>query len=325
VSIPLYQITYAQNREDLILAGILRSIDVGFYVDVGANHPQTDSVTKIFYDKGWSGINVEPQEHLVRELCRQRPRDINIQAGAASLPGTLRLRSFPAADGLSTFNTDLKRMYDSHPPDPVHEEISVEVVSLGEILLKHRPLGDIHFLKVDAEGMELEVLLGNAWERFRPWVLCLEGSLNGARTAAIKAFLGAWNYAPVFWDGVNDYFVAGERRSVWDGFSYAREIIMRGIPLYAGLVPYLSATDQPTALAQSAPPVSPTEATQLRELLALDGEAFVRAAYATVLSRASDAEGLKHYLAELNAGVSKTAILARLRNSGEGRRQRGGS
>ncbi len=70
---PHYKISYAQNFEDLILMGILREIPNGFYVDVGANHPEQDSVTKIFYDKGWSGINIEPNTVLYNELCIARP------------------------------------------------------------------------------------------------------------------------------------------------------------------------------------------------------------------------------------------------------------
>jgi GT2 family glycosyltransferase len=57
----------------------------------------------------------------------------------------------------------------------------------------------------------------------------------------------------------------------------------------------------------------------LKQLLALDGEEFVRAAYGTVFNRHADAEGLEHYVMELDAGVSKFAIVSRLRESEEGR------
>jgi FkbM family methyltransferase len=318
VPIPHYQITYAQNREDLLLAGILRKVECGFYVDVGANHPEADSVTKIFYDKGWSGINIEPHEHLIHELCRQRPRDINIQAGVASQPGTLRLRTYGVSDGLSTFSSDLKKMYESLQAGSAHTETAVEVQSLAEILLRHRPAGHIHFLKIDVEGLELEVLLGNAWERFRPWVVCLERGLNTARRDTIAAFLGAWRYIHVFFDGINDYFVPSERRDLWDGFSYAQEIIIGGIPLHAAFLPLLreSADRLPgprsTVMAR---------AKNVHELLGLEGEAFVRAAYATFLNRSPDPDGLANCLAELKAGDSKILILSRLRNSAEGQRQ----
>ena len=52
--------TYAQDKEDLILWQILEDVDHGFYIDVGANSPDIYSVTKLFYENGWNGINIEP-------------------------------------------------------------------------------------------------------------------------------------------------------------------------------------------------------------------------------------------------------------------------
>jgi hypothetical protein len=53
-------ISYGQNSEDVVLWRALRDIGTGFYVDVGAGDPKEDSVTHAFYERGWSGINIEP-------------------------------------------------------------------------------------------------------------------------------------------------------------------------------------------------------------------------------------------------------------------------
>jgi GT2 family glycosyltransferase len=63
----------------------------------------------------------------------------------------------------------------------------------------------------------------------------------------------------------------------------------------------------------------PVACRSLKQLLALNGGDFVRAAYATIFNRHPDNEGYENYLRELNAGVSKLAIVARLRESEEGR------
>jgi FkbM family methyltransferase len=321
MTLPKHRVTFAQNREDLMLDGILRTVAVGFYVDVGANHPDMDSVTKLFYEKGWSGINVEPNERLYAELCRQRPRDINLKAGLSSQEGTLRFRFYPLANGLSTCSAESKQLYETALKIP-YEESTVEVLTLRDVLLKYRPEGDIHFLKLDVEGLELEVLLGNAWDVFRPWVLCIERTLFHARRDAITAYLGACRYAPVFYDGLNDFFIANEKRALWSDFNYGREMLMHGPALHWSIAVNIDAA--PAPVEQPAPPVAPPEVTpasHVQELLALNGEGFVTGAYKTLLHRQPDADGLEHYLAELNAGVSKMAILARLRNSPEGRRR----
>ncbi len=67
-------ITYAQNREDIILHSFLMDVKKGFYVDVGAYHPIIDSVTKYFYEMGWSGVNIEPQSEFVQLLKTDRKK-----------------------------------------------------------------------------------------------------------------------------------------------------------------------------------------------------------------------------------------------------------
>ena len=39
-------VSYAQNYEDVMLARALRGVEQGFYIDVGAQDPVDDSVTK---------------------------------------------------------------------------------------------------------------------------------------------------------------------------------------------------------------------------------------------------------------------------------------
>jgi phytanoyl-CoA hydroxylase len=72
----------------------------------------------------------------------------------------------------------------------------------------------------------------------------------------------------------------------------------------------------------AAPVEAPSAVADVHALLALEGEPFVRAAYATVLHRDPDSEGLAHYLGELAAGVPKIEVVSRLRKSAEGRQVR---
>ena len=78
-------ISYAQNAEDVRLARLFDSSS-GFYVDIGAGDPTEFSVTKHFYDRGWSGINVEPGPAFER-LEQQRPRDVNLRLAVAPRVG----------------------------------------------------------------------------------------------------------------------------------------------------------------------------------------------------------------------------------------------
>ena len=244
MSIPHYKISYAQNFEDLLLAGILKSVENGFYIDIGANHPELDSVTKIFYDKGWFGINVEPNEVLYRELEAHRSRDINVKAAVSSQPGSLTLRIYEGLDGLSTISQEAKDAYATARARTPYVDEKVDVVCLSELIFTYRANADIHFLKIDVEGLELEVLLGNDWRKFRPWVLCLERNQDDARREAISTFLQLNRYDFVFFDGINDIAIAREKIELWKSFSYAQDIILDGVPVNYIFVRAMTALSQ---------------------------------------------------------------------------------
>ena len=53
-------VSYAQNFEDVILWRALKDVKDGLYIDVGEHDPEVDSVSLLFYQKGWRGIHVEP-------------------------------------------------------------------------------------------------------------------------------------------------------------------------------------------------------------------------------------------------------------------------
>ena len=96
-------ISYAQNYEDVMLWRALQEVKHGFYVDVGAADPEEWSVTRAFYDRGWSGINVEPLDEYFDKLSHARPRDTNLKVAVAREAGVRTLHTI-AGSGLSTFN-----------------------------------------------------------------------------------------------------------------------------------------------------------------------------------------------------------------------------
>jgi hypothetical protein len=81
-------ISYAQNFEDVILSRALSGVRKGFYVDVGAWDPCEHSVTYAFYQKGWRGINIEPNREYFGRLVTARPRDVNLGIAVGETDGS---------------------------------------------------------------------------------------------------------------------------------------------------------------------------------------------------------------------------------------------
>lgn len=216
-----YKAYYSQNREDLIIEGFFPDVKNGFYVDVGANHPFYHSVTKLFYDKGWHGINLEPNPMLLKQLQEHRPNDINLMLGIGDVPGKLNLRVYHSRDGLegiSTLSQNMKKGYsvNSNPDTKKYSDIEIDLVTLKQLFNEQKPQ-HIHFLKVDVEGFEYEVLKGNDWDKYRPEMICIESNhmIRDWRPVLRKA-----KYQLVFNDGINDYYLALESIFRKDYFDY---------------------------------------------------------------------------------------------------------
>jgi hypothetical protein len=94
-------VSHAQNFEDVMLWRCFGQLESGFYIDIGADDPVSDSVTKCFYEKGWSGINIDPSENSFTKLQADRKRDTNIQVAVDAIEGTIDFWNVPRT-GLST-------------------------------------------------------------------------------------------------------------------------------------------------------------------------------------------------------------------------------
>lgn len=226
-----YIVSYAQNFEDRIIEAFFPDVKAGTYVDVGANHPFYHSVTKIFYDMGWSGINVEPNPMLFEQIAEQRPKDKNLMIGLGNKPGELELRVYHSLDGLEGISTLAKEMKDNYATrtdknTKRFSDVKIQVETLKDAL-KKQGLNHIHFLKVDVEGYEYEVLEGNDWEKFRPELICIEANhiMKDWRPILKKA-----NYRLVFNDGLNNYYLAEESMKRAEHFDYA-QVFLQGAPL----------------------------------------------------------------------------------------------
>lgn len=201
-------ISYAQNFEDVMLWRALGGIEQGFYIDVGAADPVDMSVTKAFYDAGWRGVNIEPGRHYFERLREARPEDVNLDVALAERPGS-RVFHEIAETGLSTLHDEVA---EGHRRDGFRVSARpVTVMTLADVCRTHAT-GDIHFLKIDVEGAETDVIAGGDFERFRPWIILLEATEPGTTTLAYRwePMLLAARYEFVWFDGLNRFYVAAE-------------------------------------------------------------------------------------------------------------------
>ncbi|MBP0628099.1 FkbM family methyltransferase [Cupriavidus sp. AcVe19-1a] len=209
--------SYAQNLEDVLLWRALKHVPNGFYVDVGASDPDIDSVTRLFYEHGWSGINIEPEQDCWRRLCQARPRDINVAIAVGDSKGTVPFYSIPVR-GLSTLDSAVADAYRARGTNVFAQQIDVDTLSsvLGRYAM--RP---IHFLKIDVEGAERAVLKGLDLKVWRPWILVVEATKPNSTEQSHQLWepiILSAGYVFVYFDGLNRYYVAEEQQGVQFAF-----------------------------------------------------------------------------------------------------------
>jgi FkbM family methyltransferase len=199
-------VSFAQNHEDILLNRALAGRSDGFYIDVGACHPVCHSVTKLFYERGWHGINIEPNPRIYEILASDRSRDVNLPVGLSNREGTLLFHEVPAEVGSSTFSIQRTNLRTRGLELVEHR---VPVTTLARVCEQHVAT-TIDFLKIDVEAHEREVIEGANWGRFRPRIILVEANLP----ETWEPLLLSADYHFALYDGLNRYYVRAEDREL---------------------------------------------------------------------------------------------------------------
>jgi len=210
-------ISYAQNFEDVILWRALKHIENGFYVDIGAQDPNIDSVSKGFYERGWRGVHVEPTPIYARKLRDARRDEDVIEAAIGVSDDSISFYEIPET-GLSTGDLSIAEIH-RNSNLPVLER-RVEQMRLST-LFDQIGARAIHWLKVDVEGMEKAVI--DSWypSASRPWVVVVEST----KPRSSEISFGEWEptllklgYEFAYFDGLNRFYVHSSQQNIKASF-----------------------------------------------------------------------------------------------------------
>ncbi len=203
-------VSYAQNREDVVLWRALHDVEGGTYVEVGAHHATELSVSKAFYDRGWSGLCIEAMPQLAEEFAAARPRDTVVQAAVLDTDADTVVLHAVEGTGLSTVVDEVGAEHGEH--GWVVHDVEVPARRLDDLLDEHVE-GEVHWLLVDTEGAEPSVLASVDLRRWRPWVLVVEATAplsNEPTHESWEPGVLAAGYELCLFDGLSRFYVAEE-------------------------------------------------------------------------------------------------------------------
>lgn len=191
---------FSQFGEDAVLNKLLNNKTNGFYIDVGANHPTEINNTYYFYlNKGWRGINIEANPLLISNFNEVRPLDINLNLGVADVSSEMTFYML-ASSALSSFSEESAKRNSQEYNYPIVDKIKVKTDTLKNIINYYAPDKHIDFMSVDVEGLEIQVLKGNDWHKYRPDFLVVECNINAAE---LNRFIDEIGYNLIYDNGTN--------------------------------------------------------------------------------------------------------------------------
>lgn len=173
--------TYSQHGEDLQLLNIfsLLGIEKPSYIDLGSHDPEIISNTKLLYDRGSRGINVEANPNLIDAFKLMRPKDVNVNVGVGLVEGDADFLMYDKRSGRNTFS--LREAESISQLMKVREVIKLPVKTLNQIIDEYSGGKFPAILSCDIEGLDYDVLDTADMEKSKPIVIIVETRRSDTR------------------------------------------------------------------------------------------------------------------------------------------------
>lgn len=194
--------SYAQHGDDFMVLNLFKLLGIPkpSYLDLGAHHPTNISNTRLLYERGSRGVNVEANPNLIEAFRKERPEDRNINVGVGPVAGQASFFMYSDSSGRNTFSR--AEMESMRGLMTVSKEMVLPIVTLTTILNDY--FGTFpDFISCDIEGLDFDVLssanltLGS--------VVCVETRVQ--ETARMTAMMDRKGYFLYCRMGENLFFV----------------------------------------------------------------------------------------------------------------------
>jgi FkbM family methyltransferase len=192
---------YSQDKQDEYLeTNVFKGFKNGIFMDIGAHDGITINNT-IYFEKNnnWTGVNVEPIKTIYDKLVLNRPQCININCAVSNTDGTA---DFICNTGYTEMISGLKDNFDPRHFDRLEREnrqmgsttefITVNTKRVETICDEHN-ISHIHYLSIDVEGAEFDVIKSINFDKVYIDVIGFENNYNDVSIPIVE-YLENRNY-----------------------------------------------------------------------------------------------------------------------------------
>ncbi|MCI0700487.1 MAG: FkbM family methyltransferase [Planctomycetia bacterium] len=168
--------SYAQFGEDLVTHSLFLSLSISkpSYLDIGASEPIRFSNTFLFYERGSTGVLVEPNVDLSDKIRRLRPQDKLLVAGIGVddlAEADYYIMTHP---DLNTFDKRQVKHLEDTTEQRLVRVVKMPLININRVMVEHFGGSAPDLLSIDIEGLDYDVLKTLDYTRFRPKVICAE-------------------------------------------------------------------------------------------------------------------------------------------------------
>ena len=190
--------SYSMDGEDVVISNYFKDKEKGFYIDIGCYHPIHRNNTFLLFKKGWQGMNVDIHDFSIELFNYARPKDLNYNFAVSNKNEKVKMFFQKELSQLSTIDQNqAKKAFQG-----TIKEKEIQAYTLNEILnfskLNNKK---IDLLDIDVEAVDLKVLQGLSFEKFKPELICIEIHEKNLKESETFKFLKEYNYE-LIWSGV---------------------------------------------------------------------------------------------------------------------------
>lgn len=194
--------SYSQNNEENLIAQVFDGKTDGRFLDIGAYDAKLLSNTRALYERGWSGVMVEPSPGPMTMLLKEYgndPRIILVMAAVTKCAGLVKMHatddpiSTSSEVALKIWQDDGYKFYGSFLAQSITLELLVYLFGVN-----------FDFIDIDVEGGSADLFLAALTFPLRPRLYCVEHDHRHAELVPIAAKKG---YRELARNGENCLFV----------------------------------------------------------------------------------------------------------------------
>ena len=185
--------SFSQLGQDLKVVRSYNSLHGGFFIELGASDGIEFSDTYLLETKyNWRGICVEPIPKRYEELCRNRPNSSCCNDAIYSESTTVTFDIANSYDLLS----GISKHIDTHKRDVDSDKTQIEVntITLNTLLERYNAPSFIHYMSLDTEGSELEILKSVDLQKYTFGLIDVEHNYIEPRRSQIRDLLTSNGY-----------------------------------------------------------------------------------------------------------------------------------